>query len=65
MSDREHWDTRYREGDSPWDTGQPSGELLRVLREERIAPCRALELGCGTGTGASSARAAPTCLWLR
>jgi methyl halide transferase len=52
MSDVEHWDRRYREGDSPWDTGQPSGELLRVVREEKIAPCRALELGCGTGTNA-------------
>src|SRR5437762_2999882 len=52
MSDIEHWEKRYREGDSPWDSGQPSGELVRVLREERITPCRALELGCGTGTNA-------------
>jgi SAM-dependent methyltransferase len=52
MSDVEHWEKRYREGDSPWDTGQPSSELVRVLREEGIAPCRALELGCGTGTNA-------------
>jgi SAM-dependent methyltransferase len=52
MSELEHWERRYREGDSPWDTGQPSSELVRVLREERIAPCRVLELGCGTGTNA-------------
>src|SRR5262249_35034068 len=52
MSEREHWEKRYRDGDSPWDTGQPSGELVRVLREERIAPCRALELGCGPGPNA-------------
>jgi methyl halide transferase len=50
MSDVEHWQKRYLEGETPWDTGQPSNELVRVLREERIAPCRALELGCGTGT---------------
>jgi SAM-dependent methyltransferase len=50
MSNVEHWDQRYREGESPWDTGLPSSELLRVLREERIAPCPAIELGCGTGT---------------
>jgi methyl halide transferase len=52
MSDAAHWDRRYREGDSPWDSGQPSGELMRVLREERLTPCRALELGGGTGTNA-------------
>src|SRR5260370_28503524 len=52
MSGVEHWDKRYREGESPWDTGQPSGELVRLVREEGIALCRALELGCGTGTNA-------------
>jgi SAM-dependent methyltransferase len=52
MSEVEHWNKRYQGGDSPWDTGQPSSELRRVLHEEVIAPCRALELGCGTGTNA-------------
>lgn len=46
------WDERYRSGDTPWDSGLPSRELQRVLREAQIAPCRALELGCGTGTNA-------------
>src|SRR5262249_30053982 len=36
-------------GDSPWDTGRPSPELMRVIAEEKIAPCRVVELGCGTG----------------
>ncbi len=52
MSEAAHWDQRYRRGDSPWDTGQPSSELRRLIAEERIAPARALELGCGTGTNA-------------
>src|SRR5438046_3594526 len=52
MADVEHWDNRYREGDSPWDTGRPSSELQRLLQEENVRPCRALELGCGTGTNA-------------
>jgi methyl halide transferase len=52
MSDREHWEQRYREKNTPWDTGQPSAELRRVIAEEKIAPCAALELGCGTGTNA-------------
>ncbi len=46
------WNERYVKGDTPWDSGQPSVELQRVLAEYRIAPCRALELGCGTGTNA-------------
>jgi 2-polyprenyl-3-methyl-5-hydroxy-6-metoxy-1,4-benzoquinol methylase len=52
MSDAEHWERRYREGDSPWDSGRPSTELQRVLAEEKIDPCRCIELGCGTGTNA-------------
>jgi 2-polyprenyl-3-methyl-5-hydroxy-6-metoxy-1,4-benzoquinol methylase len=52
MSDVAHWERRYREGDSPWDTGRPSTELRRVLAEEEIAPCRCIELGCGTGSNA-------------
>jgi SAM-dependent methyltransferase len=52
MSEITHWDERYQKGEIPWDTGQPSSELLRVLVEEQIEPCPALELGCGTGTNA-------------
>jgi SAM-dependent methyltransferase len=52
MSNLEHWDTRYKEGQTPWDTGRPSSELVRTLAQESVAPCRAIELGCGTGTNA-------------
>ena len=47
-----HWDQRYLSGDAPWNSGLVSRELVRVLREERITPCRAFELGCGTGINA-------------
>jgi SAM-dependent methyltransferase len=50
--DVERWEGRYRMGDTPWDTGRPSSELQRVIAEDHIAPCAALELGCGTGTNA-------------
>jgi SAM-dependent methyltransferase len=53
MSELEHWDARYVRGDTPWDSGKPSEELVRVLDEEQIAPCQAIDLGCGTGTNAS------------
>ena len=52
MSEIERWETRYRTGDTPWDTGRPSAELQRVVAEGRLAPCPALELGCGTGSNA-------------
>jgi len=52
MSEQAHWDNRYVHGDTPWDTGQPSSELVRVLDEEHITPCAAIDLGCGTGTNA-------------
>src|SRR5207302_243222 len=46
------WNQRYATGDVPWDSGQPSAELMRVLGEWKIQPCRALEMGCGTGENA-------------
>lgn len=52
MSDLTRWDERYAKGDTPWETGQPSSELQRVCGEIPIRPCRALELGCGTGASA-------------
>jgi SAM-dependent methyltransferase len=50
MTDATKWNQRYLSSDVPWDTGQPSTELQRILREHNIQPCRALDLGCGTGT---------------
>ena len=52
MSDTPRWDERYATGDTPWETGQPSSELQRVVAEVPIYPGRALELGCGTGANA-------------
>jgi SAM-dependent methyltransferase len=46
------WQGKYQTGDTPWDSGLPSRELQRVLSEQSIAPCRGIELGCGTGTNA-------------
>jgi SAM-dependent methyltransferase len=46
------WNARYANKDTPWDSGQPSRELQRILAEYPIAPCPTLEIGCGTGTNA-------------
>ena len=48
----EHWDKRYVDGDTPWDTGIANDHLADVLKERGIEPCEALEIGCGTGTNA-------------
>src|SRR6476469_2532010 len=50
MTEQMEWNDRYRDGNLPWDTGRPSSELQRVLSRNTIQSCRALELGCGTGT---------------
>lgn len=52
MKDREHWERRYRDGDLPWDTGRHDRHLEDIVRERCIAPCRVLELGCGSGSNA-------------
>lgn len=52
MSEQRDWNDHYLKGDTPWDAGRPSTELQRMLAEAHIAPCRALEIGCGTGVNA-------------
>jgi methyl halide transferase len=49
---QDHWEVQYQAGGPPWETGRPSSELRRVLAEYRVRPCRAVELGCGTGSSA-------------
>lgn len=47
-----HWNQRYKEANTPWDSGLVSKELARVVAETGQKPCRVLEPGCGTGTNA-------------
>src|SRR5690349_7943000 len=46
------WELHYQNDTPPWETGRHSSELQRVLTENRIAPSRAVELGCGSGINA-------------
>ena len=39
---------RYNAQDVPWDTGITPPEIVRIVQE--LAPGKALDLGCGTGT---------------
>lgn len=46
------WDTMYRMGTPPWEAPGPAKELVRILDEGLLKPCRVLEIGCGTGADA-------------
>src|SRR5690349_11870900 len=46
------WNASYANSNTPWDSGVPSQYLEGFITEGRVKPCRALELGCGTGTNA-------------
>ena len=46
------WDSLYRHGTPPWEMGVPAAELVRLVETKTIRPCRALDLGCGTGADA-------------
>lgn len=44
------WEKRYRDKDTPWDTGVVSQELQNIINNCHIKPCKVLDVGCGTGT---------------
>ena len=43
---------RYEAGDTPWDIGKPDLNLVQTVTALPIAPCQALDMGCGTGDNA-------------
>lgn len=49
---KQDWNEHYASGNLPWDTGQPDPHLVQLIEAGTIAPGRALEVGCGTGTNA-------------
>lgn len=42
------YDLLYRTR-APWDMGGPRPELVELVQSGQIGPCRAIDLGCGTG----------------
>ena len=47
------WDETYAAAEAPpWDTGEPDPALVEAIESRLIAPGRALDVGCGTGTNA-------------
>src|ERR1043166_2568513 len=43
---------RYARGETPWDSGKPSEQLVRLLDAGKLTGKTVLEIGCGTGTNA-------------
>ncbi len=43
---------RYETGDTPWDIGKPDFNLIQIVTTMPIVPCKALDIGCGTGDNA-------------
>jgi len=46
------FEERYVEGDTPWDHGMVDHNLMDVVTQQPITPCRVLDIGCGTGENA-------------
>jgi SAM-dependent methyltransferase len=46
------WEQLYQDKFTPWDVKRPDSHLELIVKNTPIKPCRALELGCGTGTNA-------------
>ncbi|MFQ5860002.1 MAG: class I SAM-dependent methyltransferase [Dehalococcoidia bacterium] len=42
------WNLFYL-GRAPWDMDGPRPEIVRRVESGKLAPCRAIDLGCGTG----------------
>jgi methyl halide transferase len=52
MEEKTDFTERYASGNTPWDSGKPSAELVRVLDTGKLTGATVLEFGCGTGTNA-------------
>jgi len=49
MNEEERFNDRYQTGNIPWDIGRPDYNLVNIVIDTPIIPCKALDIGCGTG----------------
>lgn len=52
MTVEDRFKGRYEANDTPWDIGQPDFNLVHIVASTPIKPCKALDIGCGTGDNA-------------
>jgi SAM-dependent methyltransferase len=49
MTIEDRFKGRYEANETPWDIGQPDFNLVQIVTSTPIKPCKALDIGCGTG----------------
>jgi SAM-dependent methyltransferase len=52
MTIEKRYKERYEAHDTPWDTGKPDFNLIQTVSTTPIEPCKALDIGCGSGDNA-------------
>ena len=52
MTVKKRFKEMYEAGDTPWDIGKPDFNLIQTVTTTPIEPCKALDIGCGTGDNA-------------
>ena len=50
MKAKKRFENHYTEGYMPWDHKKPDFNLVEMVTSWPVKPCKALEIGCGTGT---------------
>ncbi len=49
MVQENRFEERYAKGEIPWDLGRADANLAGTIEKWPVKPCRALDIGCGTG----------------
>jgi methyl halide transferase len=49
MSKKDIFNERYEAGNTPWELERPDFNLVNMIKKKIIKPCKALDIGCGTG----------------
>ncbi|MDR9500159.1 MAG: class I SAM-dependent methyltransferase [Desulfurivibrionaceae bacterium] len=44
------FEERYQSGNTPWEIHRPDQSLMDFIENCGLAPCRVLDIGCGTGS---------------
>ncbi|MEN8258279.1 MAG: class I SAM-dependent methyltransferase [Thermodesulfobacteriota bacterium] len=44
------FDERYKTGNTPWEIHRSDQSLMDFVQEYGLPPCRAIDIGCGTGS---------------
>jgi SAM-dependent methyltransferase len=52
MTVEDRFKGRYESHDTPWDIGAPDVNLTHAVTSTPIKPCKAIDIGCGTGDNA-------------